>query len=723
MFKKMLCLASLALVFGLVGSASADLVVHWSLEDGSGTVATDVSGNGNDGTFNGAPEWVDGYFGGGLHFRGDADADSVVYSLPGGAAVWQTGTIALWVKADSLGQDNWSSCFTNYTPNSAGVQFDVDGGNPGNYRLNPGGQFFGPATTEWTHLALAFEAGTGTFYYNGAEATTAALSDSQRTFNEFALGINRNHTNWLASIIDELRIYDHALAADEIQAIMESAGGGLPLARRPDPKDGAMFEQTWANLSWTPGDFAVSHDLYFGTNFDDVNEGAEATFVGNTLSTFQVVGFPGFPESAGLQPGTTYYWRVDEVNDADPNSPWKGYVWSFFIPPRKAYDPQPADGTGFAFTDATLSWTPGFDAKLHHVYFGENLEDVNNGTGGTYKGPAADATYNPGSLERGKVYYWRIDEFDGAATQKGDVWSFGTIPVMAISDPSLVGWWKLDEGSGATVVDYSGYDHHGTIRGSTFWTEGYDLGSLEFTGAGDYVEMIGYVGVTGTNPRTTTAWIRTTTPNRTIISWGLNVAGQKWRVRSDATGGLRAEVNGGYNYGVTNITDGLWHHVAVTFEDDGTPDALDLKLYVDGQMDATADIQDEPIDTAATGVVRIGESPWHNAPFVGLIDDVRIYDKALTQEEIQLVMRIDPLLAWFPKPTDGATVDIDNATPLSWSRGDNASQHDVYLGTDKDAVANADASDTTGIYRGSQSGTSYTPQDIAWGGGPYYWRI
>ncbi|MGB2862711.1 MAG: LamG-like jellyroll fold domain-containing protein [Sedimentisphaerales bacterium] len=724
MCKKLFFLVSPILLLVLVGNAPADLVVHWSLEEGSGTIATDVSGNGNDGTFNGSPEWVDGYFGGGLHFRGDTDADSVVYTIPGGGTVWEAGTIAMWVKADSLGQDNYSSCFTNYTPNTAGIQFDVDGGNPGNYRLNPGGQFFGPATTEWTHLALTFEAGTGTFYYNGAEATTAAVSDSQRTFNEFAIGINRNHTNWLASIIDELRIYDHALTADEIQVIMNSAAGKLPHARRPDPADGAMLTDTWVSLSWTAGDLADSHDVYLGDNLDDVNEAANEseTFQGNQASTFYVAGFPGGAYPEGLVPSTTYYWRIDEVNEAEPNSPWKGDVWSFWIPPVKAYNPGPSDGLEYVDPNVTFSWTSGLHSKLHYVYFGDNFDDVNNAAGGL---PSVEATYSPGTLELDKTYYWRIDEFDGAATNKGDVWSFTTILVIPMTDdPSLVAWWSLNEGTGLTGVDRSGYGHHGAIRGSTFWAEGYDLGALEFTGPGDFVEMTGYEGITGANPRTTTAWVRTTTPNRTILSWGVNVAGQKWRIRSDATSGLRVEVNGGYNYGVTNIADGQWHHVAVTFEDDGTPDALDTVLYVDGQLDATADSLDEPIDTSATGVVRIGESPWHNAPFVGLIDDVRIYDKVLTQQEIQLVMRIDPLLAWQPSPANGSTSDIDNATPLSWTRGDIASQHDVYFGTDKDAVTNADASDTTGIYRNSQGGTSYIPPEgVEWGGGPYYWRV
>ncbi|MEA3226176.1 MAG: hypothetical protein U9Q07_09510, partial [Planctomycetota bacterium] len=112
------------------------------------------------------------------------------------------------------------------------------------------------------------------------------------------------------------------------------------------------------------------------------------------------------------------------------------------------------------------------------------------------------------------------------------------------------------------------------------------------------------------------------------------------------------------------------------------------------------------------------------APIAGEVDDIRIYSRALTQEEIVLVMRGDPLLAWGPSPSDGSTPDIDNASPLSWSAGDSASSHEVYFGTDADAVKNADASDTTGVFRGLQSGTSFTPAEgVEWGAGPFYWRV
>jgi Carbohydrate family 9 binding domain-like len=202
---------------------------------------------------------------------------------------------------------------------------------------------------------------------------------------------------------------------------------GNPLARRPDPKEGALLDQTWTTLSWTPGQYAVSHNVYIGDNFDDVNNGANDTFVGNITQPMLLVGFPGYAVPDGLVPGTTYYWRIDEVNDANAASPWKGNIWSFSIEPYTAYYPDPADGTEFVGPNSvTLSWTPGFGAKLHHVYLGTNRADVEAAAPAADKGPTGVARFVTDKLQTEKVYYWRVDEFDGAATHQGDVWAFTT---------------------------------------------------------------------------------------------------------------------------------------------------------------------------------------------------------------------------------------------------------------------------------------------------------
>ncbi len=255
----------------------------------------------------------------------------------------------------------------------------------------------------------------------------------------------------LAGYVDDVEMFDleHAQWTDGrvgIQAyngmmdfddfIVYGPGGrkSFPVASGPTPRDGELIEATWVNMSWRPGDFAVSHNLYIGTDFDEVNNGAEGTFAGSTSSDFQVVGFPGFPIPEGLQPGTTYYWRIDEVNDTDPNSPWKGEVWSFAIAPKTAYEPNPADGAESVETDGEFNWTAGFGSKLHTVYFGENFDDVNNAAGGL---PQGVATYTPpGPLKLAKTYYWRVDEFDAIDTFKGDVWSFTTEGAVGSPEPA-----------------------------------------------------------------------------------------------------------------------------------------------------------------------------------------------------------------------------------------------------------------------------------------------
>jgi hypothetical protein len=83
--------------------------------------------------------------------------------------------------------------------------------------------------------------------------------------------------------------------------------------------------------------------------------------------------------------------------------------------------------------DVTLTWTPGYGAKLHTVYFGETFDEVDNATGGS---PQGTLTYSPGTLKMAKTYYWRVDEFDVVETHKGDVWSFTTEGAVGTPDPA-----------------------------------------------------------------------------------------------------------------------------------------------------------------------------------------------------------------------------------------------------------------------------------------------
>jgi len=268
-----------------------------------------------------------------------------------------------------------------------------------------------------------------------------------------------------------------------------------PHSRNPDPADGAILRVSLVTLVWTPGDYTASHDVYLGENFDDVDAGAADTFRGNQVSASFTIGLPGVPYPDGLVPGTTYYWRIDEVNDLHPNSPWKGPVWSFAIAPRAAYNPNPADGAEFVNPNAELSWTKGFGAMLHYVYFGDNFDDVNNAAGGL---PQGATTYTPGTLKLAKTYYWRVDEFDGLATHKGDVWSLTTQGAVLSLKPSngavdvkqtqIFSWSPGDYAASHQV--YFGTDKEAVRNANTsspeykgtrnLGSESYDPGKLEW---------------------------------------------------------------------------------------------------------------------------------------------------------------------------------------------------------------------------------------------------
>ncbi|MEE9402783.1 MAG: LamG domain-containing protein, partial [Desulfobacteria bacterium] len=442
MCRKFICLVSLVLVLCVAaGVANAHLVAYWPMDEGTGTTVGDVTGAW-DGTITGNVTWVDGKEGMALEFPGGQN-----YVNCGNVEIGPDLTLAYWCfnpeKAfeRSIGQHggNYTTdrgwCVYSRDESEGTVWFRVHGADD----AWDGGDIIIPDNlpkTEWYHLTFTFEGATRELkgYLNG-ELKVSKICEAGRSIYPNTNDLRMGHVGTgepFAGMLDEVAIWNHVLTEDEILAVMEGhMGGANPNASRPKPADGAMHSDTWANLSWRPGAYAVSHCVYLGENFDDVNTGAEGTFIGNQAGTFLVAGFPGFPYPDGLVTGTTYYWRIDEVNDTEPNSPWKGDVWSFSVPPKTAYAPDPADNAELVATDADLSWTAGFGAKLHTVYFGDNFDDVNNAAGGL---PQGATTYTPGPLKLAGTYYWRVDEFDAIATYKGEVWSFTT--EGAVGDPN-----------------------------------------------------------------------------------------------------------------------------------------------------------------------------------------------------------------------------------------------------------------------------------------------
>jgi len=499
----------LVLSLTLTNTASAELVGWWKLDDGSGTTAFDSSGNGNDGTLEGDPQWVEGQLGGAL--EGDGNGDYIRVTHSDSLDISDAVTVALWVYG-GIPPDQVICKGSGGGAWVASYSFRIDDDSSHVRQINFRGRVGTNADAinsaspipqdEWTHIAITFDVsaqGNNQKIYINGQLDIESRSENPLSTNTDDLLIGADAydtTRWhWQGMLDDIRIYNQALPEGQIQAIMLGAGASYPFASRPTPADGGMHFDTWVSLSWNPGDSAVSHDVYLGENFDDVNAGVEGTFQGNRTDTFFVAGFPGFAYPDGIIPGTTYYWRIDEVNDTEPNSPWKGDVWSFMIPPKTAYLPDPADTAESVAINANLSWTPGFGAKLHTVYFGDNFDDISNAAGGL---PQGAASYSPGELKQAKTYYWRVDEFDAIETYKGNVWSFTTQGAVGSPEPAkgavdvtqtLVLTWApgvfasshdIYFGSDAEAVknaDTSSPEYKGS---GNLGSESYDAGNLEW---------------------------------------------------------------------------------------------------------------------------------------------------------------------------------------------------------------------------------------------------
>jgi hypothetical protein len=437
-----------ALVLGLlltnyVKAADPDLAAYWRFDEGSGTTAYDSSGNGNDGTFVGTPKWVAGKYGGAIEFDGD---DYINCGNGDSLQIQDEITITFWFQVDAFsntweaflakGDNSYRSSRSGGTGNAThmGASGTTIGGGNGYYDAT-----IVITDNQWHHWAGVYDGAEARIYIDGVlDTASAGTGQINISSFDFSIGENLDQTGrFLHGLMDDVRIYSKALTDNEILDVMAGAGADFPFASSPSPADGSIYPQTWATMSWRAGDFAVSHDVYFGENLDDVNNATRDSelFRGNQgLGTeFFIAGFFGYPYPDGLVNGTTYYWRIDEVNDADPNSPWKGPVWNFTVPPKTAYFPVPADGAEFVDTDVKLTWTPGFGAKLHFVVFGEDYDEVNNAPTGNLAG---SASYTPSQLMLAKTYYWRVDESDGLQTYKGDVWSFTTLGAVSGPNPA-----------------------------------------------------------------------------------------------------------------------------------------------------------------------------------------------------------------------------------------------------------------------------------------------
>ncbi|MBN1361817.1 MAG: hypothetical protein JW993_14570 [Sedimentisphaerales bacterium] len=347
---------ALVLSLALASSASAELVAWWKMDETSGNVVADSSGNGIDGVLEGGAAIVNDPERGPVFQQNDVAANYVSIADPGGLLNFSSSgphqgsaTIAAWVKSAGT-WTNHDAIFSQGEWDD-GISLSIKGD------TSPAGQLWlagdgthsvtfrsdvAVPTEGWHHVAA-------TFAFDGANTVVTLYLDGQATgFSQgngtipgqvsapvggiSRIGLedrNGSAPRWpFNGSIDDVRIYDTALSQAEIQDVMAGKGGTPGLATDPFPDDKVEDVCPDVILSWTPGEFAATHNVYFGTDFDDVNTASIANPLGVLVSAGQDANT--FDPDGLLAFGQTYYWRVDEVN-APPTSDtvFPGPVWSF----------------------------------------------------------------------------------------------------------------------------------------------------------------------------------------------------------------------------------------------------------------------------------------------------------------------------------------------------------------------------------------------------------
>ncbi|MHC4701830.1 MAG: LamG-like jellyroll fold domain-containing protein [Planctomycetota bacterium] len=684
-----ICISFVIVSLMFAGQCYADidpetLLGAWLFDEGTGSTTADVSGNGNDGTLVGGPAWVAGQFGNALEFDGsssyvdcgNAEALNVgVFSvsfwlnLPSSTQGWNHIVSRGQHYGGSPGAENWGVMMTsgaqrilfetyNDTAKS-GIRVDTTAG-------------------EWHHIVATFDGDMRQLYHDGALADSGPqagmLLDQGRPLFIGAQSRTSGPSDYFAGSIDDVGYFSVVLGPEDVLTLMNDGlaavtGVARPFARRPDPENGAQHVDTWISLAWTAGDFAVSHDVYMSDNFDDVNDGAAAAYQGNVGEAFVMAGFFGFPFPDGLVPGTTYYWRVDEINDADPNSPWKGNVWSFWIPPMTAYDQSPSDGVNFVDADVTLTWAAGLDAKLHYVHFGDNFDDVNNSTAGI---PSPTTTFTPpGALEFDKTYYWRVDESNPPnPTVKGDVWSF-TTTLPGLGTAVMERWENIQ------TTDINALKNNPRFPNNPDVTETADSFSWNGADIDDYGGRIeGWVYVPGTGDYT--FWLNTDDQGELWLSTNDDSSNVVLIASESSYSGFNSWGTGEEQSAPIPLIGGEKYYIMALWKEGGGGDHCQVAWQGPGVPERT---------------VIAGK---YLSPF-------------------------EPLSAYGAKPSNRAT-GVTQMPILTWRPGLEAASHEVYFGTDEQAVA--DATKASPEYKASKQlgDESLDPGKLAWDT-TYFWRV
>jgi len=614
----------------------------WKLDETSGTTANDESAYDNNGSLQnmGGTEWTAGQIDNGLDFDGSADWVNTTIA----SNTTTTVTMMAWFKsndAGSIGDSYVTQRFVTQRDAAASSRFAVGINNDrvavywddGASNIQEGTTVLSAGV--WYHAALTNDGATIRLYVDGIEeGNWAEASLSTPSADTFEIGAGGG-TRFFNGILDDVRLYDRELCAAEIVAIYQQ---GIVTAQ----------SHHWA-LNETSGTTAAdsigsSHGTLWGFPGDD----SQWTCQNGTSLTFD-----GVDDYVALPTETDYdftdyvtvaaWIQVTSFNVAEQAIVTKGdTAWRL-----ERYGSTNAlqfaiDGlTTNTVVQGSVSVNDGGWHHVAGVYDGSQLLLYVNGVLDTAVTATGTMDTNNSSVYFGDNAEVAGRYFNG---QMDDVYIYDTAlspaTILGLAQQSQVGWWKLDESSGTTASDDSAYGNDGSLQNmdGSEWTTGKIDNGLDFDGSADWINTT--IASNLSTTVTMTAWFKSDDAG-TI---GDNYLSQRFLTQRDAADSSRLAVginsdrvavywDDGASFtqeGTTPLVADVWYHAALTY------DGATIRLYVNGAEEgnwAEATMSTPTADTfeiASGGGTRL---------FDGVLDDVRLYTRALCATEIDAIFK------------------------------------------------------------------------------------
>jgi hypothetical protein len=631
-------------------------VAQWAMDEGSGSVINDKSGNGNDGTLVNGTTWAQGKNGTALQFDGADD-----YAVVNDNAVLRTTgdwTRSIWVNSpvviggDGTTNDIWTQ---RTTTNKFLLRIDAAGKWALYYRSTGAGfSSFFVARAEagvWQNI-VAVKSGTSiAFYIDGKKVASATNAENfpddshQIYFGSLAGGASQ----FFNGEIDEVKIYDYARTEEEIRL---DYNAGLATHLGPSGKTcsedpaGCMDFGLAGHWDMDEGSGSVINDksgnnnhgaLANGPKWTEGREGGALAFDGkddyvgcgndSDLNPTDALTIEFWAKTNGVG-GNSLYPKLIHRNS---NDGYHIYINRNTHPDGSKIDVVMKDVDGGYIFAHQFDWAQGrwhhivvtYDREWGNVYIDNNLKThinrtkaLNSNSATTYIGGT-----NAGYALKGKIDGVKIYNRALSAEEVRYHYNQG----------KPVAQWDMDEGSGSVINDKSGNGNNGTLVNGTTWAQGKHGSALSFDGTDDYVSTNSSDSLNlSTNNFSIGAWVKHP-PSDAAVS-------ERIVYKSDGTQGYylvwkpstkRFEIGvSGYFLGpYFQLDDNNWHYVSAVFNRSSICD-----FYVDGKLIGSVNISSKQGSSVSNNSnLYIGNNDWY-----GQIDDVKIYDYARTEEEIRL---------------------------------------------------------------------------------------